>query len=45
MENFNQAENLKLFRQKAGLTQQQLADSINEKQTKIKDIETGKQKI
>ena len=40
-----QANNLKTFRQKAGLTQQQLADSLKVKQTKIKDIETGKQKI
>ena len=40
-----QANNLKTFRTKTGLTQQQLADSLCVKQTKIKDIETGKQKI
>ena len=40
-----QSENLKLLRQKLRLTQQAFADSIGEKQTKIKDIETDKQKI
>ena len=45
MEYFNHAENLRELRQKLGLTQQALANSLNEKQTKIKDIETGKQKI
>jgi len=39
------AENFKKIRQELGLTQQAFADSIEEKQTKIKDIETGKQKI
>ena len=39
------ANRLKEIREVLGLTQQELADSINEKQTKIKDIETSKQKI
>ena len=39
------SNNLKHLRQLLGMTQQALADSLGEKQTKIKDIETDKQKI
>ncbi|MBQ8476144.1 helix-turn-helix domain-containing protein [bacterium] len=45
VENINYAQNLRILRQKLNLTQQAFADSIGEKQTKIKDIETSKQKI
>ncbi len=39
------ASRLKAIRKKLKLTQQGLADSLSEKQTKIKDIETSKQRV